>query len=66
MQYVEFINALHHKRVFELIDAANFLGIESLLSLALAWVAFVIKSESAPRRAVGGLFGWAGSARPRV
>lgn len=40
---MEYINCLHYKVIFSLIDAANFLGIEPLLSLALAWVAFVLK-----------------------
>ena len=42
---MEYINQLHYKVVFQLIDAANFLGIEPLLSLALAWVAFVLKGQ---------------------
>jgi hypothetical protein len=34
------------KHIFELIDAANFLGIEPLLTLGLSWMACVIKGES--------------------
>lgn len=48
---MEYINSLHYKVIFSLIDAANFLGIESLLSLALAWVAFVLKGERRGRGA---------------
>lgn len=46
---MEYINCLHYKVIFSLIDAANFLGIEPLLSLALAWVAFVLKGTHARR-----------------
>ncbi|TFJ86694.1 hypothetical protein NSK_001782 [Nannochloropsis salina CCMP1776] len=45
-QYDQFINALHYKTIFQIIDAANFLGIEPLLSLSLAWVAFVLKGPT--------------------
>lgn len=56
-QYVEYINQLHYKVVFQIIDAANFLGIEPLLSLALAWVAFVLKGKEGRR------LGWWGECR---
>lgn len=46
---MEYINQLHYKVVFQIVDAANFLGIEPLLSLALAWVAFVLKGACLDR-----------------
>jgi hypothetical protein len=43
VQYATYIGELHYKIIFQLVDASNFLGIESLLSLCLAWVATNLK-----------------------
>jgi S-phase kinase-associated protein 1 len=44
--YAQYIDQLGCKGVFEVIAAANYLGVAPLVSLALAWVAFVLKGPS--------------------
>lgn len=45
-QYVDYIDHLGYEMVFEVVKAANYLGIEPLVSLALAWIAFILKKPS--------------------